>query len=310
MTSNSEEGTMQSHQVRPVVVAGVDGSESALAAVRWAAREAARRRLPLRLVHAFDWPNIRHIGDPGLGVDYHEVLLRVAREQVSAAAGAAAAAAPGVEVEQQVEVGFPIPVLEAESRHAQLLVLGNRGLGGVTSLLVGSVAVALAAHAACPVVVVRGAELVAASAQLPVLVGVDGTPRSEAAIAFAFDAADAYRAPLVALHTWWDVLLDPTMDPLIDWEAIEAAEQEVLAERLAGWKEKYPDVQVQRIVTRDRPAHQLLEQAQRAQLVVVGSRGRGAFSGLLLGSVSHALLHHAPCPVAVIRPMLGSGSSA
>jgi nucleotide-binding universal stress UspA family protein len=309
-TSNTEEGTMQAHQVRRAVVAGVDGSESALAAVRWAAREAVRRRLPLRLVHAFGWPNTQHIGDPGLGVDYREVLLRVAREQVSAAADAAAAAVPGVEIDQRVEVGYPIPVLEAESRHAQLLVLGNRGLGGVTSLLVGSVAVALAAHATCPVVVVRGAEPIATSDQLPVVVGVDGTPRSEAAIAFAFDAADAYRVPLVAVHTWWDLLVDPTLDPLIDWEAIETTEQEVLAERLAGWSEKYPDVEVRRIVTRDRPAHQLFEQAQRAQLVVVGSRGRGTFSGLVLGSVSHALLHHAPCPIAVVRPRPGTDRGA
>jgi nucleotide-binding universal stress UspA family protein len=149
---------MQAQQVQRTVVVGVDGSESALTAVRWGAREAVRRRLPLRLVHAFSWPNTRHFGDPGLGFDYQEVLLRAAHEQVSAAADAAAAAAPGVELEQQVEAGYPIPMLEAESRRAQLLVLGTRGLGGVTGLVLGSVTVALAACAACPVVVVRGSE--------------------------------------------------------------------------------------------------------------------------------------------------------
>lgn len=298
---------MQAQQVRGTVVVGVDGSESALMAVLWAAREAVRRRLPLRLVHAFSWPNTRHFGDPGLGFDYQEVLLRAAHEQVSAAADAAAAAAPGVELERQVAAGYPIPILEAESRRARLLVLGHRGLGGVAGLLLGSVTVALAACAACPVVVVRGAQPLDASPRLPVVVGVDGTPNSEAAVAFAFGAADARRVPLVAVHTWWDSVVDPALDPLLDWDAIEAEEGAVLAERLAGWGEKYPDVTVRRIVTRDRPAHGLLEQARGAQLLIVGSRGRGTFSGLLLGSVSHALLHHAPCPVVIVRPEPGDG---
>jgi nucleotide-binding universal stress UspA family protein len=272
-----------------------------------AAREAVRRRLPLRLVLAFSWPNVRHFGDPGLGFDYHEVLLRAAHEQVSAAADAAAAAAPGVELEQQIAAGYPIPMLDAESRHAQLLVLGHRGLGGVTGLLLGSVTAALATHATCPVVVVRGAESLDALAGLPVVIGVDGTPNSEAALAFAFDAADARRVPLIAVHTWWESHADPVLDVVCDWDAIEADEREVLAERLAGWGEKYPDVAVQRIVARDRPARRLLELARSAQLVVVGSRGRGTLSCLFVGSVSHALLHHAPCPVAIVRPEPGNG---
>jgi nucleotide-binding universal stress UspA family protein len=127
------------------------------------------------------------------------------------------------------------PILDAESRRAQLLVLGHRGLGGVIGLLLGSVTVALAACAACPVVVVRGARPLDASPPLPVVVGVDSTPNSEAAIAFAFGAADARRAPLVAVHTWWDSLVDPALDSLLDWDAIKAAEREGLAERLAGW---------------------------------------------------------------------------
>jgi nucleotide-binding universal stress UspA family protein len=292
---------MQIHQVRRPVVAGVDGSDAALAAVRWAAREAERQRLPLRLIQAFSWPNLRHLGEVDLGVDPHEVLLGLAREELAAAADAAAAVAPGIEIEQQVETGYPIPVLEAESRRAHLLVLGNRGLGGVGSLLIGSVAVALASHAACPIVVVRGPELGTPSESLPVVVGVDSTGNSEAAIAFAFDVADARRVPLIAVHTLWDLLADPVVDLVTDWDATEAKERELLGELLASYREKHPDVPVQRIVARDRPARQLLDQAQHAQLVVVGSRGRGAFSGLMLGSVSHALLHHAPCPVAVVR---------
>jgi nucleotide-binding universal stress UspA family protein len=166
---------MQAQQLRRTVVVGVDGSESALAAVRWAAAEAGRRRLPLRLIHVLRWPEIRHIADPGLGFHYQEMLLRVAHEQVSAAIDAAAATAPGLETEQLIKAGYPVSVLEAESRRAQLLVLGHRGLGGVTGLLLGSVTVALAAHAACPVVVIRGADLADASAALPVVVGVGST---------------------------------------------------------------------------------------------------------------------------------------
>ena len=292
---------MQAHQLRRPVVAGVDGSESALAAVRWAAREADRRQLPLRLVQAFSWPNTHHIGDQGLGINAHEVLLRLAHDQVSAAAHAAAAAAPGLGIEQQVQTGYPISVLEAESRRAALLVLGNRGLGGVAGLLVGSVAIALAAQAGCPVVVVRDPEPGPALEALPVVVGVDSAANSGAAIGFAFDVADRRQVPLVAVHTLWDLLVDPVVDLVTDWDATVAHERGMLGELLAGWSDKHPAVPVRCIITRDRPAHGLLEQAHRAQLVVVGSRGRGAFTGLLLGSVSHALLHHAPCPVAVVR---------
>jgi nucleotide-binding universal stress UspA family protein len=182
-------------------------------------------------------------------------------------------------------------------------VIGDRGLGGVTGLLVGSVATALAAHAESPVVVVRANgidELPDPSA--PIVVGVDGSPVSEAALAFAYEAAAARGVPLVAVHTWWDVFVDPAVAPLLDWDAIASDERQVLAERLAGWSEKYPDVSVQPVILRDRPAHALVEQSRRAQLVVIGSRGRGGFTGLLLGLVSHAVLHRAPCPVAIIRP--------
>jgi len=278
----------------PVVV-GVDGSESALEASRWAAREAGRRGAGLRLVQAFGWPQTHHDGEVGRG--QRAVLRRAANEQLAAAAAAAAEVAPGVVVETALVEGFPVAVLVAESRAAQLVVVGDRGLGGFTGLLLGSVAVGLAAHAAAPVAVVRGD---AASAG-PVVVGVDGSPASEAVLAVAFEAAAARRVPLVAVHTWWDVLMDPSFAPLVDWDAIEGEAHRTLAARLAGWAEKYPEVEVRRVVERDRPAPALLEQAAGAQLVVVGSRGRGGLAGMLLGSVSHSLLHHSPCPVLVVR---------
>jgi nucleotide-binding universal stress UspA family protein len=230
------------------VVVGVDGSEPALRAVRWAAPEAARRRVPLRVVTAFEWTHDRALGQVGLGTSYREIMQGVARRSLDDAVQVARQTVPDLEVEPRLVVGCPIPVLTAEAERAQLVVLGDRGLGGVTGLLVGSVAVALAAHADSPVVLVRG---------------------------------------------------DEAPDPAY---AIEADEREVLAERLAGWGAKYPDVRVQRVVVREHPAHALVEQSARAQLVVVGSRGRGGVAGLVLGSVSHAVLHRAHCPVVVVRP--------
>ena len=291
---------MQAHPTGRRVVVGVDGSDSALDAVRWAAREADRRRLPLRVVHAFGWPDTRHVGDPGLGVDYREVLQRAAREVLAAATAAAGETVPGLAVDPQMIVGFPGAVLRSESAGAVLVVLGDRGLGGFTGLLLGSVAIEVSALGECPVVVVRGPA--PAPPEGPVVVGVDGSPTSEAAVGFAYEAAATRGVPLVAVHAWSDLMADPTFAPLLDWDALEAEEREVLAERLAGWGEKFPDVEVQRLVRHDRPARALLAQAAGAQLVVVGTRGRGGVAGLLLGSVSHSLLHHAPCPVAVVRP--------
>jgi nucleotide-binding universal stress UspA family protein len=289
---------------RPVV-AGVDGSESALRAVRWAALEAARRRAPLRLVAAVpSAPATAQFAYSGTGPDPRDVLLRQARRHLAHAAQAAADAAPGSAPAQEVLDGFPIPRLIEESRSAQLVALGDRGLGGVTGLLVGSVAFALAAQGACPVVVVRGRT---EAADGPVIIGVDGSRVSEAALAFAFESAALRRAPLLAVHVWWDLLLDPVTFPSLDWDAMAERERAELAERLAGWGEKYPDVAVERLVARDHPARVLAEQSERAQLLVVGSRGRGGVSGLVLGSVSHAVLHRSACPVAVVRADLGSG---
>ena len=300
---------MDENTARRSVVAGVDGSKHGLQAVRWAAAEAAQRGLPLRLVAAHSWT----VGglNPGLALDPFVGLRDVSLEHLRVAAAAAARVAPQLEVEQVEVNGNPASVLRAESVRAELVVLGNRGLGGFTGLLIGSVAVELAAHAVCPVVVVRGPEPEYASPlHDPVVVGVDGSPTSEAAVAFAFEAASFRGVRLVAVHVWQDLLVEPTMAPSLDWDALESDEREVLAERLAGYRAKYPDVPVWQLVVRDRPAHTLVMQSGRAQLVVVGSRGRGGFTGLLLGSVSQALLHHADCPVAVVRPVSADGPPA
>ncbi|MFR9802429.1 universal stress protein [Pseudonocardia sp. RS010] len=289
----------------PVLV-GVDESESALDAVRWAAAEAALRHAPLRLVAVFTPVPPGHIGNPGLGTAYRRQVAKAARAVLDTAVALAGEVAPRVRTEAELREGFPVPVLLTESDRAQLTVVGSRGLGGFSGLLVGSVAVALAARGGSPVVVVRGDRAEpAATAEpdpRPVVVGVDGSPLSEAAVGLAFEEAALRSAPLLAVHTWLDDMLEPALAPMIDWSALETEEHVLLAERLAGWSEKYPDVEIRRLVERDRPARALIAGSTGAQLVVVGSRGRGGAAGLLLGSVSHALLHHAHCPVLVTRP--------
>lgn len=298
---------MSEQQVRRVVTVGVDGTRSAQGAVRWAAAEAARRRSSLRLVTAFGWPSERYIDHHEITKNYRGELFDQVRGELEGAAAIAELEAPGIEIQQQLTVGYPIPVLVEEAEHAQLIVVGDRGAGQIKGALTGSVAVALASHASCPVVIVRGPEREAAqTATLPVILGVDGSPTSESAIAFAYEAAAERGAPLVAVHTWFDQTFGPTLAPMLDWTAIEAEERQLLSQRLAGWAEKYPDVQVEELVTCGRPAPVLLERAASAQLVVVGSRGRGEFAGLILGSVSNTLVHQSPCPVAVVHPHDGA----
>jgi nucleotide-binding universal stress UspA family protein len=284
---------------RRTVVVGVDGSPQALRAVRWAVPEARRRQAVLQLVTAFAWTEDRLVGLPGLGqAPYGQYLREAAEKGLVAAGDVAAEVDPDVPVERELVLGFPAGVLLERSQTAELLVVGDHGRGRIASAVAGSVALSVAARSACPVVVVRGA---IPDGALPVVVGIDGTPLSEAAIPFAFDAAAARHVPLIAVHTWLDEINDPALAELVDWQTAAVRAEEVLAERLAGWGEKYPDVPVQRLVARGRAGHALLDQAARAQLAVFGSRGHGEIAGLLLDSVSNALVHGAGCPVAIVR---------
>ncbi|GAA3080676.1 universal stress protein [Pseudonocardia yunnanensis] len=283
---------------QPVVV-GVDGSGPALAATRWAAREAERRRVGLRVVKAFLERPSKRIGAPGPDPGHREVMLEGARAAVAEAATVAASTAPGIEVVEDVVDGRPLSVLVAESQHAGTIVVGKRGLGGYGGLLVGSVAVGLTTQARCPAVVVRGGEH---AADGPVVVGIGISATSDAALIFALEVAAARGVPLVAVHAWMEYIADPAVWPVQEWGAIDADQDQMLAARLAQWSEKQPDVEIRRVVARDRPAHALLEQAALAQLVVVGSRGRGTFRKRVFGSVCDTVLQHAPCPVAVVRP--------
>jgi len=289
---------------RPIVV-GVDGSESALHATRWAAREAEQRNVALRLVHVCHLTPVRHPRQVSPPAPYQEAMLEQGRHWLTEASDAARHVAPGLPVVTDLHLGVAASALINESQDAQLMVLGSRGLGGFTSLMVGSVAVALSAHGHCPVVVMHSAARDGAPpADGPIVVGVDGSELSDAALTFAFEAAAARGVPLVAVHTWLDVNAAGAWAVLpgtIDWDWLQKEEEKLLTERLVAWREKFPHVEVRPVVARDRPDRALLEHAAGAQLLVVGSRGRNAVTGMGLGSVSQTLLHHAECPVVVAR---------
>lgn len=287
------------------VVVGVDGSEAALEAVRWAARAAARRSAPLLLVHALDLTGVyaTAAGAPLLA-DLEQAgradaveILEVGQETARQVAA--------VEVETQVDSGSPAAALRFASRSGQLLVLGGAG-GGMANTL-GSVTLSVAGHAECPVVVVRDAAATADAADgRPVVVGVDGGPLSDAALAHAFNAAALLNVSLTAVHVWSDNDLQRrNLRHLFDlkpWDRMRDTEERVLAERLAGWSERYPGTIVQRVVEHSDPARSLVEHSGAAQLVVVATRGRGGFAGLALGSTGLRLIQHADCPVMLVSP--------
>ena len=289
----------QASSVLAAVVVGVDGSDSSLAAVEFAAHEATMRRRPLRIVHAFIWPYLNVPLGPSPSGPPEGGLRHEAERIVAAAVSLANATTPDTPVHADIVTGAAAAVLRECSHGATLIVIGDRGLGGFTGLLVGSVAVQLAAHATCPIIVVRGV----ANATLPVAVGIDGSLANDPAVRFAFEEAALRGVPLNAIHRWTHPRSTGPGDmlPLVyDVAEVEADETRVLAEALAGWRDKYPDVPVRRTVKHGSPRKALIEATNRAQLIVVGTRGRGGFTGLLLGSVSQAVIHHAACPVAVV----------
>lgn len=286
---------------KPVVV-GVDGSATALHAVRWAAQRASRDGLSLRLVHAYHLP----AGFPS-GVTEEESILTVLRREgrrlLGEAHDLATTVVPGLDVDTELAAMATTTGLVHESGTASVLVLGNRGHNALTSLLVGSTSLALAGHARSPVVLVRnGADGSPRTGR--VVVGVDGTEASEAALAFAFAEASAEGAALVPVYAYAESVFEEALaanNAPLNWTLQREVAEAVLAERLAGWQEKFPQVSVEREVVRDRATRALRRCAQTARLLVVGRRGHGGFRDLVLGSTSQQLLHHVTCPVAVVR---------
>jgi len=292
-------------QQAPVVV-GANGSPGSDLAVRWAAETAARCHHPLRIVHGLDLLTLSS------SVESHDIItpaiVDAVREHAKAvldkAAGSAREIAPGLDIETEISDDSPARLLIDYSRTARMVVLGATVDTGTLGHL-GSTLLAVSSHGHGPTVVVRAAGTdEAVRRDGPVVVGVDGSPLSEAAIAAAFAEASERRTELVAVHSWsdWDAgRFAGTKSLAIDANQLETAESAILAERLAGWQEKYPDVAVTRKVYLAGPAEQLTRWSIRAQLIVVGSRGRGGFAGLLFGSTSNFLVQHAHCPVLIVR---------
>lgn len=292
------------------VAVAFDDSPASRHALLWAAEEAAARRGRLRIVHVqvplpaevlvYDTPSQVHVSE----------YAQAGGELLAQAAATVREAHPGLEVVTSLVQEAVTPALLEESRTAALLVIGSRGRGGFRGLLLGSVSQQISAHAACPVVVVHDPQQRPAPATPTddvgrVVVGLDGSELSRDAMGFAFEYAARHHLPLTAVHTW-DIPLPETVPPVIisddEWREVEDEELALTAEQLTTWSQKYPQVDVKQRVVRGSAESVMVNASRDAALVVVGSRGRGGFLGMLLGSVSQALLHHASAPVAIVRP--------
>jgi nucleotide-binding universal stress UspA family protein len=285
---------------RSPVVVGVDGSLSARRAAVFAAQEAALRGVGLRVVTAVPWSG--HEGWRVLAAA--DVVLAEAVEL------AQETLTPG-RVTSVTAVGKPAAVLVEESRQAELVVLGNRGLGGFAGLMLGSVGVEVAGSAESPVVVVheRGSHGGRGGDSAPVVVGVDGGETSQDTLTSAFVEAALYRAPLLAVHSWTASLLvgSSRLSAVSEQAHRPRDEAAVLAQALAPFREKFPAVEVVERVTEGHAGDALLEASAGARLLVVGS-GRGRLAGLFLGSAAQAAIHQARCPVLVVRPLQARSS--
>lgn len=282
------------------IVVGVDGSPEAHAAVRWAADEALLRREPVTLIHVVapivvTWP-IESVEYSYAQWQEDNARYQIEQAQKTLQASVGDAAAPPVR--SLLRHGGVVTELTAAAARASMTVVGSRGLGPIGGVLLGSASRNLLHHATSPVVVTKADAMKSPERSAPILLGIDGTPASEAATAFAFDEASRRGVDLVALHAWSDVGVFPILG--MDWHKYEQEGHEILGERLAGWQERYPDVHVQRRIVCDRPARWLVDESRKAQLVVVGTRGRGGVPGMLLGSVSTAVAESASAPAVVV----------
>ncbi|MGI5466610.1 universal stress protein [Streptomyces sp. CA-132043] len=305
---------MEVTTVPDCIVAGLDGSRESLAAADWAAREARRRGLPLRLVHAWEG-----LTPPGADPDLPELAVprRWAHQILSEAADEVTQRYPDVRLTCEQVGSVPTEAMREAAEHAELLVLGSRGLGGVAGVLVGSVALATVAHARRPVVLIRAGEtaederLPAGAGQLgtdtpyrEVLLALDPDSACDAPVEFAFDAAVRRRAPLHVLHVWSPPAgygdLPATAYALEIDSELEARARRAVAAVLHPWRDKLPEQPVLETVTMGRAANSVPAAARRAGLVVVGRRIRHSAVGAHIGPVTHAVIHRVRCPVAVV----------
>jgi nucleotide-binding universal stress UspA family protein len=291
--------------IDPVVV-GVDGSPQSEVAAQHAADAAVRRAAPLLLVHGYLHP-FRY------GVPFDPYAVRLppptadAVQMLDEIAAELRAARPRLTVATRQAPGGPAAALVDASQHAQLVVVGSRGHGGFAGLLLGSVSAQVAAHAHSPALVVRPPDKPAeppGTAAGPVVVGVDGSPGSAVALSFAADEAALRETTLIVMHIW---SLNTSTRPRETYEETEAAAAEAAESVVAGAVEQvraeHPKIDLERrLVHALDPSKALTETSRDAGLLVVGSRGHGGFTGLLLGSTSQTLVHHAHCPVVIAHP--------
>jgi len=283
---------------RPIT-AGVDGTEESLAALDWAAREAVRRGLPLRVVHAWRYAEALPTADRDT---QHGWVSDGVREAVRTVSGRH----PELEVAVDVLEGGVAEALTGAAAQSELLVLGSRGHGSVMGFLLGSVGRQVIAETARPVVLVRAGDRAAAEAAgRDVVVGQHGGPQdSAAALRFAFETAAVRGATVRAVRAW-------TLPPVFAYSpgslklldeagGLEPYEKQALADALRPWQERFPQVPVAEHVEMGSAGQVLLSMAGRAQLMVVGRRSRRTAVGARIGSVAHGVLHHAECPVAVV----------
>jgi nucleotide-binding universal stress UspA family protein len=291
---------MPGGRMRSTIVVGVDGSAASDAAVRWAVGESVMRELPITLIHVVAPAPIDSTMAPDGTIP--QVRLDHARQVVEHSREIAAELTYRQKPRMQDEIAYAgvVSALIEASENAHMIVTGSRGVDAFSGYRLGSVSAALLRDARCPIAVVHDPESVDPRVHdaSPVLLGIDGTSASEAATALAFDEACRRRVPLVALHAWSDVGVFPILG--MDWHVYRDQGDEVLGERLAGWHEQYPEVQVQRRLVCDVPARWLVQESTEAQLVVLGRRGRGGYPGMRLGSVSLAVAQSARVPVIVV----------
>ncbi|MGX7728185.1 universal stress protein [Rhodococcus sp. 2H158] len=290
---------------RPVTV-GIDGSDAAKQAATWSAAVAERLGTDLQLVHSLPGPR-NYFSDAALRAraEYTHRLAETGRELLDDTAAELHRQHPDLEVVTTVHDGPPDLALLEHGDRSRMLVLGATGTGALGSLLTGSTALRVANRSTCPVVLWRGDPVPEPGTdRRPVLVGLDGSEDAGPVVTAAFDMAAALGVGVLAAHAWGagEVAGRTSALELIDWAVVEAEETALLSECLAGQRERYPDVPVTEIVEQIGARHLLLRLAKHAQLSVVGSHGRGLLGGLLLGSTSQALLHHAPCPTMICRP--------
>jgi len=283
-----------------LVVVGLDASRSSRNAAEWAAVEAIRRNAVLRLMHACPPPEARAAGPRSSDVGAALMHLR-GQTLLNEVAAQLQRAHPVLNISTHLDRNDPVQALRRESENAQLTVMGSWAADRAPGLPLGSVAYAIASVNTAPVAVIHPHHH--PNAQGSVLIAVDGSATGDGALEFAFAEAQLRGTDLIAVHVWHDVAIEGTFPYQVVTDTVPVAieEQRIqLADRLAPWRDRCPQVHVQCAVVFGSPAATLLDFANRAQLVVVGRHGAGGHSGLLLGATSQALVNQSSCPVVVV----------